>query len=300
MIDKFEMLIALAREKHFGRAAEACHVTQPTLSSAIRSLEDLYGVPLVHRGGRFQGLTVEGEQVLVRARLIVAEARAIRSDLQGMKAGVSGTLRLGVIPTALAAVGQLTAPFGCRHPGARFIVRSMSAQDIADGLADLQIDAGLSYRGDDPGRGAAPDFIPLWHEAHAVLVSDRAGISRMRWQDMGTMRLCLLTRDMQHRRRLDAQLAARGLDPLPVLEASSILALVAHVRSDPGSATILPSHLAEFFAGHDGLRCLGLQDDGVPVLPPEVGLILPPEGRRSLLLDAFVRELPRGPGGAAG
>ena len=74
MIDKLEMFIALAKERHFGRAAEACGVTQPSLSSAIRQLEDQLGVQLVFRGSRFQGLTPEGQRVLDRALGIVGPA----------------------------------------------------------------------------------------------------------------------------------------------------------------------------------------------------------------------------------
>ena len=64
MIDKLEFFIALAKHQHFGRAADACGITQPTLSSAIRQLEDQLGVVLVQRGSRFKGLTQEGQRVL--------------------------------------------------------------------------------------------------------------------------------------------------------------------------------------------------------------------------------------------
>jgi len=64
MIDKLEYLIALAREQHFGRAGEACGVTQPTFSAAIKQLEDTLGVLLVQRGSRFHSFTPEGERVL--------------------------------------------------------------------------------------------------------------------------------------------------------------------------------------------------------------------------------------------
>jgi len=79
MIDKLEMFMILAREGHFGRAAEAYGVTQPTLSSAIRALEESLGVQLVWRGARYQGLTPEGQRVLEHARRIVGEARAMES-----------------------------------------------------------------------------------------------------------------------------------------------------------------------------------------------------------------------------
>ena len=85
MIDKLEFLIALAREQHFGRAAEACGVTQPTLSAGIKQLEDALGVLLVNRGSRFQGFTPEGERVLEWARRIVGDARAMRQEIRAVR-----------------------------------------------------------------------------------------------------------------------------------------------------------------------------------------------------------------------
>jgi DNA-binding transcriptional LysR family regulator len=78
MIDKLEFIIALARERHFGNAAEACGVSQPTLSAGIKQLEDSFGVLLVQRGSRFQGFTPGGERVLDWARRIVGDTRAMR------------------------------------------------------------------------------------------------------------------------------------------------------------------------------------------------------------------------------
>ena len=82
MIDKLEFLLALAREQHFGRAAEACGVTQPTLSAGMKQLEEQMGVLLVNRGSRFQGFTPEGERVLDWARRIVGDTRAMRAGDQ--------------------------------------------------------------------------------------------------------------------------------------------------------------------------------------------------------------------------
>jgi DNA-binding transcriptional LysR family regulator len=59
LIDKLELLLALAKERHFGRAAEACGVTQPTMSTSLKQLEEILGVMLVQRGSRFQGFTPE-------------------------------------------------------------------------------------------------------------------------------------------------------------------------------------------------------------------------------------------------
>src|SRR6266850_7590074 len=101
LIDKLELLLALAKERHFGRAAEACGVTQPTMSTSLKQLEEILGVMLVQRGSRFQGFTPEGERVLDWARRIVGDARAIRQEVDQLKRGLHGHLTISVIPTAL-------------------------------------------------------------------------------------------------------------------------------------------------------------------------------------------------------
>src|ERR1700689_4870294 len=90
--------VTLARERHFARAAAACNVAQPTLSAAIRKLEDDLGARLVIRSHRFAGLTPEGERVLAWARQILSDYSSLREDLSTLRRGLVGTLRLGVIP----------------------------------------------------------------------------------------------------------------------------------------------------------------------------------------------------------
>jgi DNA-binding transcriptional LysR family regulator len=136
MIDKLEFLIALAREEHFGRAAEASHVSQPTLSAAIKQLEDSFGTLLVNRGSRFQGFTPEGERVLVWARRIVGDSRAMREDLETLKHGLVGHMRIAAIPTALAMTAALTTPFRARHPGVRFTIISRTSTEILRSMPD--------------------------------------------------------------------------------------------------------------------------------------------------------------------
>src|ERR1700722_479955 len=111
MIDKLDFLLALAREKHFGRAAESCGVTQPTLSAGIKQLEESLGVMLVIRGSRFQGFTPEGVRVLDWARRIVGDTRAMREEVQALRLGLVGRLRIAVVPTALPMVAALTTPY---------------------------------------------------------------------------------------------------------------------------------------------------------------------------------------------
>src|SRR5262249_1929779 len=110
MIDKLEYLLALAQEKHFGRAAEACAVSQPSLSLGLKQLEEALGVMLVQRGSRFIGLTAEGERTLEWARRIVGDARAMRQDIKALKHGLTGPLRVAVIPAAPAMLATVTQP----------------------------------------------------------------------------------------------------------------------------------------------------------------------------------------------
>ena len=115
-IGQLQYLVALAREKHFTRAAKACHVTQPTLSGRIRQLEQELGVPIVERGQRYKGLTAEGRRVVEWAHRIIADCDALNQDLSEMRDGLTGRLRIGAIPAALPAVSLVTTPFCLKHP----------------------------------------------------------------------------------------------------------------------------------------------------------------------------------------
>ena len=150
VLRQLEYLVALAREKHFGRAALACNVSQPTLSAAIRQLEDELGAPIVERGHKFHGLTAQGRMAVEHAQRIFAEADAMRASLRAMDKGLSGRLRLGAVPTALPFVSQLTGPFHARYPSVRVTVLSQTSQEIQRGIDDFALDAGLTYLDAEP------------------------------------------------------------------------------------------------------------------------------------------------------
>ena len=97
-----------------------CGVSQPTFSAAIKQLEDTLGVLLVQRGSRFQGFTPEGERVLDWARRIVGDTRAMRQEIDALKRGLAGHIKIAAIPTALAMVSMITTPYRAQHPDVRF------------------------------------------------------------------------------------------------------------------------------------------------------------------------------------
>lgn len=169
MIDKLEYFLALARARHFGKAAEELGIAQPTLSAGIKQLEDTLGVMLVQRGSRFQGLTPEGEQVLSWARRIVSDARAMKEEMRASRHGLSGRLRIAAIPTALAMVPALTTPFREKHPGVTFTVLSRTSVEVLSMLGNFDIDAGITYLDNEPlGRVVS---VPLYSERYQLITA---------------------------------------------------------------------------------------------------------------------------------
>ena len=290
MIDKLEMFIALAKERHFGRAAETCGVTQPSLSSAIRQLEDQLGVQLVFRGSRFQGLTPEGQRVLDRALRIVGDVRALRDEMRVVRTGLSGNLRIGVIPTALPMVADLTGPFTQRHPNVRVSILSRTSAEILTGIEALDLEAGITYLDNEPlGRVSQ---VPLYAEFYRLLLapgSELASRRQVTWGDLATVPLCLLTSDMQNRRIVNQHLGEAGVDARPMIESNSTMALVAHVLTGRW-ASVVPKKLADMFVADGRLV-------SIPIVDPEaehaVGLITARRDPQTPILQALLDEAMR-------
>ena len=270
MIDKLEMFIALANERHFGRAAESIGVTQPSLSSAIKLLEEQLGVQLVFRGARFQGLTPEGQRVLEWALRIVGDARTMREEMRALRSGVSGNLRLGVIPTALPMVGRLTVPFLARNPNVRVTILSRTSYEILEDIERLELDAGITYLENEPlGRVTQQ---PLYEETYRLLVassSPLAGHASVTWKEVAAQPLCLLTGNMQNRRIVNQHLSEAGASVVPTVESNSSIALVAHVATGRW-ASIVTQTIADMFGKGSGLTAVPISDGDARHL---VGLI---------------------------
>ena len=97
LMQQLEYLVLLARERHFGRAATSCNVSQPTLSVAIRRLESELGVVIVLRGHRLKGFTAEGGRVVTWAHRILAERDEMLADVARMRGRLHAKARLGSI-----------------------------------------------------------------------------------------------------------------------------------------------------------------------------------------------------------
>jgi len=290
MIDKLEYLLALAREQHFGRAADACGVTQPTLSAGIKQLEATLGVMLVQRGSRFIGLTHEGERTLDWARRIVGDSRAMRQEIKTLKHGLSGRLRIAAIPTALTMVAAITTPYRAKHPDVRFTILSRTSIETLALLENLEVDAGITYLDNEPlGRVTA---VPLYQERYRLITAIDAPLGnrdKVTWAEVAEVPLCLLTPDMQNRRIIEQLLRSAGGDPQPTLESNSMIVLFAHVRTGRW-ASVMPSKLAETLGLTAKIRA-------IPIIEPDavhtIGLVVPRREPMTPLNAALVTEARR-------
>jgi DNA-binding transcriptional LysR family regulator len=287
MIDKLEFFIALARAQHFGRAAEECGVTQPTLSAAIKQLEDQLGVMLVQRGSRYQGLTPEGQRVLEWARRITGDTRTMREEMKAAKYGLAGHIRIAAIPTALAMTPRLTTPFRAKHPGVTFSVLSRTSIEVLSLIGNFDVDVGITYLDNEPlGRVKS---VPLYAERYQLITaagnqfSDRREVT---WAEVSRLPLCLLTPDMQNRRIIDQHLAEAGVQVRPTLESNSMIVLFSHIRTGKWSS-IMPLNLAETFGFAEPIRA-------IPIVEPDashvVGLVATPREPHTPLVSALLDE----------
>lgn len=189
---QLEYFVALARERHFTRAADACYVSQPALSEAIRKLEQELSVPLVRRGQKFEGLTPEGERLVLWARRILADHDALKQEVTALHSGLAGELRVGVIPAAAGTVALLTDPFCTAHPLVRVqLETSLRSAEIIDRIRRFELDAGIIY----PDRQDTADLLvtPLYTEQHvliagAELLGGFTGV--VGWADAVQLPLC--------------------------------------------------------------------------------------------------------------
>jgi DNA-binding transcriptional LysR family regulator len=271
LIRHLSYFIALAREQHFARAAEACNVTQPTLTAAIQKLEEDLGVRLVIRDHRFVRLTEEGEKLLLWGRQILVDYDSLKDDLAGLRKGLVGTLRVGVIPAAMSAIAFLTARFAAAHPAAHVEIRSMSSRAIERALDAFEIDAGVTYLDNEPLEHVRK--VPLYRERY-VLVARRGhpatANATITWREAARQRVCLLSEDMQNRRIINKVAASIGVNINPDVVSNSFLAILSHVRHGEW-ASIVPHTFARLLSVAGDIAAVDIVE---PVHTQVIGLVL--------------------------
>ncbi|ORX02395.1 LysR family transcriptional regulator [Mycolicibacillus trivialis] len=283
---QLEYFVALARERHFARAAQACHVSQPALSEAIRKLENELKVPLVRRGQKFEGLTPEGERLVLWARRILADHDALKQEVVALRSGLTGRLRLGVIPAAASTVAGLIDPFCAAHPLVRVqLETSLRSAEIVERLRRFELDAGILY----PDRQDTAELlvVPLYREDHVLIAGAELLAGQpgpLSWADAVQLPLCLLAPGMRGRHLVDDALAGLGLTAVPRLETDSIAALIAQVGTGRW-ASIVPQSWLRALRPPAGVREVPL--DHPPISAPVV-LVTAAAEPGSVLTEALV------------
>jgi DNA-binding transcriptional LysR family regulator len=210
----------------------------------------------------------------------------MREEINSLRHGLSGQLRIAAIPTVLAMVAALTTPYRERHPHVRFTIYSRTSIEILELLDNLEIDAGITYLGNEPlGRVTT---LPLYHERYRLLTSADAPLGNrdsVTWAEVAQVPLCLLTPDMQNRRIIDRTLSSVGAEATPMLTSNSLFVLYTHVKTGRW-ASVMPAKLAETLGLADTVR-------SIPIVEPEVnysiGLIIPQRDPMTPLLAALVQ-----------
>ena len=284
-IKQLRFLDALAKEKHFSRAAEACFVSQPTLSLRLKQLEDELGVPLIYRGNRFEGITPEGKRVLLWARRLLHNYDSLYQDVALIKGKLHGTLRLGVIPSALPYASELTIPFLKKHKNVSIQIESYCATIIHQKLEKFSLDLGIIYLTKEMPENTEKH--KLYQEFYVALLPENdlfIDKQTLTWKEAATLPLCLLSKNMNNRKIIEDAFTKVGCTVEPQMESNSLLTLYNHVKTGNWAAIASSLHV-ELTGIPKEVRALELTD---PIIKNPVGLVWHHTSPLSPLVQEFL------------
>ena len=232
LLPSLRYLVALNEHRHFGRAAQACHITQPALSNALRALEQEFAAVIVKRERNYVGFTAEGELILASAQRMLHEYALLQESLKGDALAPHGPLRIGAVPTAVPVAARFAAMLQARQNGIRPIVLSLSSAELEKGLETLSLDLAMGYVERMDSRSARLSALEQYTEHYFLLrrvdnpQTDGLRIGQaLTWQQAGQFPLCLLTPEMHNRTIVDAAFRQAGVQVVPAMETNSILAM---------------------------------------------------------------------------
>lgn len=280
-----QYLVAIAEHGSYTRAAEALHVSQPTLSQQIKQLEESLQSPLLDRSGRSVQLTNAGEIYLHHARRAWGEldggARAIH-DVQNLS---RGSLRLGWTPITDYLTCSLLENFNGLYPGININTLEMPQDDIEISVAESRIDIGIVF-----SKPFATTTRPNELETN-VLFEEKLCIAvgkihprakqreRMSAQNLGQESLALLNNDFALRRHVDEYCNEHEIEPRFAIESNSLSAIISLIKHRP-LATILPRSIVR----QQGLHAINLSPE---MTRKEITLIYRKDGYKSPATVAF-------------
>lgn len=275
--------LAAADASHFRRAAEAMHVSQPTLSQQIKQLERELGTILFDRIAKRVRLTAAGETLRHHAQRVfqeLDEAQVALLELDGLK---RGKLHVGAVQTLNTyLIPPIIARFATLHPGVFLTVEELAAGQIEQELLRGRLNLGVSFVSPSSTEIHSE---PLFDEELVLIVSSRHRLARrttLKIRELDAEPLILLPTSFYPRQLFDEKAREVGVCPRVVVEMNSIEGILAAIRSS-GGATVLPAlALTKKTAG---LRAVSLTE---PTPRRTVGLLWRRDGYRCSATNAFM------------
>lgn len=252
-VRQLEYFLAVAEQRHFGRAAQFCNVSQPTLSHQLRALEDRLGIVLIDRTAPDAELTPAGREIVERAKRVMIGIRDIRAVAARSAKQISGIVRFGITPTLgpylmPALIGALKAEL----PDLRFYIRegipAEQARDLSSGRLDLMV-------GPAPVIGENLEILPLFDEPMSVVASRThhlVGVPHLDRSDLAGERFLTLDSRHHYHQLVRQACAELGAEMLLDYEGTSLDTIHQMAGSGVGLA-ILPELYLRSEVGGDAL-----------------------------------------------
>jgi LysR family cyn operon transcriptional activator len=288
LLRHLKYLLAVADHGNFSRAAQALHVSQPTLSQQIKQLEENLGAELLDRSARVIRPTDAGAAYIEYARKVMRDLEAANRAIHDVKDLSRGTLRLAMTPTFMAYLaGPLIREFRSLYPGIRLSLFELSLDEIEARLADDSLDLAIAFTG---VRDPDIECVPLFLEMLSVMVGQVHPLfgrqEPLSGEELASLPLVLLTKDFITRTCIDDYCREHGIAPTVDMQANSVSAILEIVRHVP-VATILPQDTA---TRERGVFAIPLRD-GAP--QRSAALLRRRNAWQSAASVAFVRTLNR-------
>ncbi len=264
---------ALARQGHFGRAADTCAISQPALSSQIKELESALGLQLFERGPRQVRLTPFGEQFNLRAREILRDSEALAEMARGARDPLIGRLRIGIIPTiAPYLLPGIIDHICAAHPDIDLMVRETMTHKLIEELGDGRLDCAIVALPVSEPSLTEPSLteVSLFEEAMVLVRPARDAARPVPSMDaLGQMKLLLLEEGHCFRDQALSFCSLRDTLPREGLDSSSLSTLVQMVGAGIG-VTLIPEMAVPV---ETRSACVSIASLGAPHPKRTVGMV---------------------------
>ena len=284
-IKNLEILLVLDDVRHFKRSSEKLGISQPALSMKLKSLENELGITLVKRGKNFIGLTAEGLVLKKRFINIVKEYSEIKQLSSELKNSLTGTLRIGIIPTAQLEISNLINFFSLKYKNVKIKIYSMPSNKIDEQLHDYKLDIGITYLENEPIIGV--EKIPFYNEKYFLITPDKRFVSNefVKWSECKDLDFCLLSEDNQFRRILNTIFKEKAVLPKVLLESNSLTQIFAQINMS-NLSTIMPFFFTQSFNFNKHTNFYELIE---PKISHKIGLVFIKDNSPSPLKDNFIK-----------